>query len=133
MLAAARYNDATVSYLLEAGAQLDSTKLESTTELLYACDEKPYHVNRAAQEKSVQLLCKHGADVNVTTWDGKTPFLLAAANLNLGLMRLLVAHGTAMTAQDMEGTNALTLAGRKVGYNGESRKDVIKFFGQTEY
>ncbi len=58
----------------------------------------------------LELLIKHGFDVNQTDSDLQTPLHLVAGSGDIELAKLFLAHGANPTAKDREGFTALELA-----------------------
>ena len=52
----------------------------------------------------------HGADVNATTPDGKTPLMFAAMFNQTAIMELLLSHGANADLQSADGMTAMSLA-----------------------
>jgi ankyrin repeat protein len=57
-----------------------------------------------------QILIEHGADVNATTPDGKTPLMFAAMFNQTAIMELLLSHGANADLKSAEGMTAMSLA-----------------------
>jgi ankyrin repeat protein len=67
------------------------------------------------QVKAVQLLLRHGADVNLREINGWTPLMYAAVENHIEIVKLLLEAGAdvKIEALNQEGETALTLAIRK--------------------
>ena len=64
-------------------------------------------------QKAVQLLAKHGANVNTDVFMGKTPIALAAEWCNLPLVQDLLGASANPTIEDNAGRDALAHAKQK--------------------
>ena len=76
----------------------------------------PLHIASSKDKESVlfvDLLIRHGADVNVPNREGSTPLHVAASSrlaLESTIVRLLLRHGANVDATDNEGRTPLDIA-----------------------
>ena len=95
-----------VRYLLEKGATLDAKDENGRTALLYA-SSGPF-------AETVELLLEKGAEVNVQgELEGFTALMTAAAEGQLEVVRLLLAHGADPDLKDVDGDTAESFAEQK--------------------
>jgi len=74
----------------------------------------PLHLAaRYGYGKAVELLIKHGADVNAKTNDGLTPLHAAAYNGHVEVVKLLLERGADPTVRGTDGKTPLDVAGEK--------------------
>lgn len=66
--------------------------------------------SRKGQMPIVEMLLKHGANVNATNDDGNTALMIASANAHLPVVEMLLKHGTNVNATNKNGSTALMLA-----------------------
>ncbi len=96
-------NDDLVDLLLKQGADPNRTDAAGATALMWA----------AHDARKVTRLLAHGADVNARSKTGRTPLHVAAAYPGtLDVVKLLVARGADIRAEDQGRATALTLASR---------------------
>ena len=103
----AAYNGhtATVLFLIQQGATLDSRDHEGKTPLIHACTG-PF-------PETVQALIKAGADVNVKgTAEGFTPLMMAAGLDQLKSVQILLENGANKEAVDEDNDKAIDHARR---------------------
>jgi len=62
------------------------------------------------------LLLKHGANINITSDDGRSALMWAAYRNNDNLMEYLIEQGAKLDVEDKQGANALDLAIGRVNY-----------------
>jgi len=97
----AAYNGHTevAAYLLKRGANVDARDINGRTALLYA-SSGPF-------PETVELLLNNGADVNLQgTTEGFTALMMAAAEGQTEVVRLLLAHGARADILDRDGDTA---------------------------
>ena len=76
----------------------------------------PLHIASSKDKKSaffVDLLIRHGADINAPNRDGSTPLHVAASSrlaLESTIVRLLLRHGANVDATDSKGRTPLDVA-----------------------
>jgi ankyrin repeat protein len=100
---------AVVSYLLENGATVDARDINGRTALLYA-SSGPF-------PETVELLLSKGAEINLQgTTEGFTALMMAAAEGQVEVVRLLLAHGASAAIIDRDGDTAEKFA-REKGHN----------------
>lgn len=107
----AAYNGHTpvVAYLLEQGATVDLKDNNGRTALLYA-SSGPF-------PETVGLLLRKGADVNVQgTTEGFTALMMAAAEGQVEVVRVLLLNGASIDVIDRDGDTAKKFA-REKGHN----------------
>jgi ankyrin repeat protein len=94
---------AVVAYLLEQSATVDMKDINGRTALLYA-SSGPY-------PETVGLLLRNGADVNVQgKTEGFTPLMMAAAEGNIEVVRVLLLNGATVGTVDRDGDTASKFA-----------------------
>ena len=97
---AARDGDTeTMRELLDAGIQADATLWSSYTAMGYA--------GAGGHLDAIELLLKHGADINKKARFGKTPLNHAVGGGSREACALLVKHGAALDAQNWNGGTLL--------------------------
>lgn len=117
MWAAFNGHTAVVDYLLEQGAAVDQKDLNGRTALLYA-SSGPY-------PETVGLLLRKGAGVNVQgTTEGFTALMMAAAEGQVEVVRVLLLHGAEVDTIDRDGDTAEKFA-RDKGHT-----EVLKLLGK---
>jgi ankyrin repeat protein len=105
---AARYgNPAALDQLLAAGANPNGDSKSGIP--IFAAVE-------SASGAAIEILAKHGADVNAKDEQGRTPLLAAAAGNNSGIVTELVRLGAQIDALDRQGNTALMNATRRCYY-----------------
>ena len=105
-----------VAYLLEAGATVDAKDTNGRTALLYA-SSGPY-------AETVGLLLRKGAEINVQgATEGFTPLMMAAAEGQTEVVRVLLLNGAVVDVLDRDGDTATKFATE----NGHS--EVLKLLG----
>lgn len=103
MWAAFNGHTAVVALLLKQGAELEAKDVNGRTALLYA-SSGPF-------APTVELLLKSGADVNVQgSLEGFTALMTAAAEGQVEVVRLLLAHGAEPSLEDQDGDTARSFA-----------------------
>ena len=106
MWAAFNGHTAVAAYLLEKGATVDLKDINGRTALLYA-SSGPY-------PETVGLLLRHGADVNTQgKAEGFTALMMAAAEGNLEVARVLLLNGATVDIIDRDGDTAKKFAMEK--------------------
>lgn len=70
-------------------------------------DERSYQAIWGPRMKAMELLIRHGADVNLADRAGSTPLHLAAATPNPDMIKLLLAHGAKVNAVNRGGYTPL--------------------------
>jgi ankyrin repeat protein len=106
MWAAFNGHTAIVSFLLENGAEPDAKDVNGRTALMYA-SSGPF-------PETVVLLLKKGAKVNVQgKLEGFTALMTAAAEGQIDVVRVLLAHGADPSLEDMDGDTAESFALQK--------------------
>jgi ankyrin repeat protein len=91
--AAYQNNLALAEELLDAHANVNAvTRLESLTPLLLTCE--------SGSAPMVELLLKHGANVNQGDGLGTTPLMMAAAAGNADVVKILIDHGAEVNAKE---------------------------------
>jgi ankyrin repeat protein len=95
-----------VAYLLENGATVDARDINGRSALLYA-SSGPF-------PETVKLLLDKGAEVNLQgTAEGFTALMMAAAEGQLDVVRLLLARGASAAIIDRDGDTAEKFAREK--------------------
>lgn len=95
-----------VAYLLENGATVDARDINGRSALLYA-SSGPF-------PETVRLLLDKGADVNLQgTAEGFTALMMAAAEGQVEVVRILLAHGASAAILDRDGDTAEKFAREK--------------------
>lgn len=79
-----------------------------------------HHAVYYEDEKMVELLLKHGADINLQDIEGNTPLMLAALRGSQAIVRLLLTHNAEIKVYDKHGNGALQI----LVINGE--KDILR-------
>jgi ankyrin repeat protein len=106
MWAAFNGHTSVVGYLLEQGAKVDAKDKNGRTALMYA-SSGPF-------KETVELLLKKGADVDVQgALEGFTALMTAAAEGQLEVVRLPLAHGANAKLKDVDGDTAESFAVQK--------------------
>jgi ankyrin repeat protein len=106
MWAAFNGHRAVVDLLLEKGAEVDAKDESGRTALLYA--------SSGSFAETVELLLKKGAAVNTQgTLEGFTALMTAAAEGQVKVVRLLLAHGADPALKDADGDTAESFALQK--------------------
>ncbi len=77
-----------------------------------ALNEAVFH----ADKEIIALVLEHGADVNVKSYTGKTPLMVAAANNSVDIMKMLLVHEADINALDKRNYNALMYAAENGHY-----------------
>jgi len=117
MWAAFNGHTAVVAYLLEQGATVDLKDINGRTALLYA-SSGPY-------PETVGLLLRKGADVNIQgTTEGFTALMMAAAEGQAEVVRVLLLNGALVDTIDRDGDTAEKFA-RDNGHT-----EVLKLLGK---
>jgi ankyrin repeat protein len=113
LMAAALFADAdTVERLLKHGADPNLADESGATALMWSVPDR----------SKIQSLLDHGAAVDARSETGRTALLVAASYPGtVDLLRLLLARGADLRAQDRAGTTALALAVRSADV------DVVRF------
>lgn len=90
-----------LEYILRAGADtyICDDYVHELTPLIHAC--------KAGKTELVELLIKHGADVNYSDDRGDTPLMWAAAYGHVNIVAALLRAGADATLQDCDGATAL--------------------------
>lgn len=108
MFAAFNGHSEIVLRLLEEGADLEKRDFMDRTALLYACTG-PF-------PETVKILLDKGAKPNVVDSDEHfSPLMHAAAEGNLGVVKILIEHGADLTLMDVDGDDAESFA-RQAGH-----------------
>lgn len=103
MLAAFNGHTAVVRFLLEQDARVDAKDSGGRTALLFA-SSGPF-------PETVELLLDKGAEVNTQgTLEGFTALMTAAAEGNLEVVKILLAHGATVGLKDKDGDTAENFA-----------------------
>ncbi|KFG86104.1 hypothetical protein MANI_109978 [Metarhizium anisopliae] len=140
MCAAEEGHEATARLLLGHGADIEANDEKGQTPLFFAAQSgqegvvrlllkhgaaygnikdrqgrTPLLIAAARGNKSlgtIQLLLKHGADINIKDREGRTPLSIAAGQWgkSLGIMQLLLEHGADINIKDREGRTPLLIA-----------------------
>ncbi len=95
-------SEATVSYLVENGADVNMQNEDKQTSLYAAC--------RSGNKTIIELLIKEGADVNHEDDVGETPLFAACRSGNINTVKCLVEHGADILAQNIDGESVLSVA-----------------------
>jgi len=113
LMAAALFADADmVELLLKRGANPNLADESGATALMWSVPDRA----------KVQRLLERGASADARSESGRTALLVAASYPGtVDLLRLLLAHGADLRAQDRAGTTALALAARSADV------DVVRF------
>jgi uncharacterized protein len=91
--AAYQNNLALAEELLDAHANVNAvTRLEALTPLLLTCE--------SGSAPMVELLLKHGANVNQADGLGTTPLMMAAASGNAAVVKILIDHSAEVNAKE---------------------------------
>lgn len=103
MFAAFNGHSEIVMYLLDAGAEIDRVDYLDRTALLYG-STGPF-------PETVKILLDRGADPNMVDSDEHfSPLMHAAAEGNLEVVKVLVAHGAERSLKDVDGDDAAAFA-----------------------
>jgi ankyrin repeat protein len=94
-------------YLLEHGASLKEQAENGFTPLIYLC-----RADKGEQPEKIKLLLEYGAPLNALGPQGRTALHYAAAAGFLGVMALLLEHGTDYQVRDQQGETPLAVARR---------------------
>jgi ankyrin len=89
--------------LLEKGIFINSKSYTGETALTFACE--------VGNEKLVDLLLAHSADLNVKTKDGYTPFMKASMHGHIHICLRLIRKGADITAINTFGETSLDIFG----------------------
>lgn len=117
MWAAYNGHTAVAAYLLEQGAKVDARDINGRSALLYA-SSGPF-------PETVELLLNNGAEVNLQgTTEGFTALMMAAAEGQVEVVRLLLARGARADILDRDGDTAEKFA-REKGHS-----EVLKLMGK---
>lgn len=65
----------------------------------------------------INILLKHGADINIRSSEGRNGLMWAAFRNNIGVAELLLDNGIDIEAEDNAGWNALDIAIMKMNYD----------------
>ena len=111
--------DEIVEDLINHGADFEETDNDGGTALIWA--------SRKGSLKSVEVLLKHGANVNARTRAySDTALMFAAMNGHLEIVELLLFHGADLTLKQNGGETALSLA------KGRKQQKVVNFLETFE-
>ncbi|WP_430812513.1 MULTISPECIES: ankyrin repeat domain-containing protein [unclassified Carboxylicivirga] len=103
MLSAYNGHHHVMAYLIEKEAQIDAVDGVQRTALMFACTG-PFL-------EAVELLINAGAEVNaVDSHESWTPAMMAAAEGQLDVLKLLVKHGADLSMVDVDGESSLDFA-----------------------
>lgn len=100
MYAALRGNSDIVTFLVEAGADVNETTKDGWTALMTGAMSGVFDV--------VRFLTEHGADVNVKAYYGTTAYILATDGNYQEIARFLAEHGADANAEDAYDETALS-------------------------
>ena len=104
-----------LGFLLSLGANPSTQGLYGASPLLLMCDLPIYKDNYDA---AIKLMIEKGADVNAGNFDGVTPLMLTAYNLNPEITEVLIKHGASKYARDKNGFTALDYLDPRFKTNG---------------
>jgi ankyrin repeat protein len=126
MVAAGNEDEATVTLLLAHGAQVNARGSDGRAALVYSAmarlstsDENDFESQGdMSQDRSrgpilrlMSLLIAHGANVNATAKDGRTPLMFVVAfTQSPSCTRLLLEHGANVRAKDKDGMSVFDWA-----------------------
>ena len=65
---------------------------------------------RKGNMDSAEFILKHGADVNLSTRDGKTPLIEASAGGHISIIKKLIKHGARIDDKDKDGRTSLIVS-----------------------
>jgi cytohesin len=102
-----------VEAALDGGADVNTRDADGITLLMHAFrGDRPEIANPAPSDypELVEMLIKHGADVNVKTDSGFVALFWAARYGHDGVTKVLIAHGADVNAKDKDGITALQWA-----------------------
>jgi ankyrin repeat protein len=71
---------------------------------------------RSTSGAAIDILVKHGADVNAKDEQGNTPLIVAAGGSDSGIVAQLIRLGAKIDARDRQGNTALMVAARFCNY-----------------
>jgi len=87
----------------------------------------PIHISAAWGDKeAIEVLLKHGADINSVGAEGETPIFRAIKPKNEDFLRFLISHGARVDVTDAKGFTPLDIA-RIQGY-----KDILHFLEEFQ-
>jgi len=89
-LVASECNADFMTFLLSLGADTESRTDYGSTPMHYLCS---YHANEEESCKCIEILQKHGADINAVNDGFSTPLFLSIENFRYNIMRFLVEKG----------------------------------------
>ena len=98
-----------VALLLDAGANVHNKGTETGFYALHCLFAHPA-INEAATIKILEMLLKHGAEINVRSLNSLTPLMLASWFGNEPAVRFLIERGADATVKDNSGKSAKDMA-----------------------
>ncbi len=89
-----------IKEILKTNPEIDAINTEGYTPLHLA-------VQRPGNEKAIELLLQHGADMNILDPTGRNALLVSVGSHQIGYIELLVSNGIDINSQDNDGNTAL--------------------------
>jgi ankyrin repeat protein len=106
MIAAQAGRSQTAQELLAAGADVEAVDKDERSPLIYALGNG---VNMSPSPSVVDVLIKHGEDINLRYSEGSTPLMYAAANCDAPAVKMLLERGADAAAKNQKGDTALSV------------------------
>ena len=113
-----------MQYMLKQGANVNEVDNDNQSALLIACEYgnmSPY-----MREAVIELLLKHGADVDQQSFKRWTALMRASLNGHIGVARILLQYNPQVNLKDSEGFTALMRASGECDKGGDMVELLIK-------